>query len=53
VLTDNIADVLYTTERAAADNLAREGIDASRVHFVGNVMIDSVLWHRAHAVAPE
>ena len=52
VLTDQIADVLYTTERDAATNLAREGIDASRVHFVGNVMIDSLLAHRPHATHP-
>jgi UDP-N-acetylglucosamine 2-epimerase (non-hydrolysing) len=53
VLTDQIADVLYTTERSAADNLAREGIDAARVHFVGNVMIDTMLQHRARALPPE
>ncbi|MEP7183972.1 MAG: UDP-N-acetylglucosamine 2-epimerase (non-hydrolyzing) [Betaproteobacteria bacterium] len=52
ILTDQIADVLYTTERAAADNLAREGIPAGRVRFVGNVMIDSLVRHRQRAVAP-
>ena len=52
VLTDQIADILYTTEREAAGNLAREGIAAERVQFVGNVMIDSLLEHRARAVAP-
>jgi UDP-N-acetylglucosamine 2-epimerase (non-hydrolysing) len=52
LLTDQVADLLYTTERDAADNLAREGIDEARVHFVGNVMIDSLLAHRAHAVTP-
>jgi len=52
VLTDQIADVLYTTERAAADNLAREGIAPSRVRFVGNVMIDSLLNHVGHAIPP-
>jgi UDP-N-acetylglucosamine 2-epimerase (non-hydrolysing) len=52
VLTDQIADILYTTEHEAAANLAREGIDAARVQFVGNVMIDSLLQHRARAVAP-
>lgn len=52
VLTDQIADILYTTEREAAANLAREGIDAARVQFVGNVMIDSLLQHRARALAP-
>jgi len=53
VLTDQIADLLYTTERSAHDNLAREGIDGSRAHFVGNVMIDSLLANRALAVAPQ
>jgi UDP-N-acetylglucosamine 2-epimerase (non-hydrolysing) len=52
VLTDQIAELLYTTERDATDNLAREGIDTSRIHFVGNVMIDSLLAHRARATPP-
>jgi UDP-N-acetylglucosamine 2-epimerase (non-hydrolysing) len=52
LLTDQLADLLYTTERSAADNLAREGIDAGRVHFVGNVMIDSLLAHKARATPP-
>ena len=43
VLTDQIADRLYTTERSALDNLLREGIAEERVRFVGNVMIDSLL----------
>jgi UDP-N-acetylglucosamine 2-epimerase (non-hydrolysing) len=53
VLTDQIADLLYTTERVALDNLAREGVDASRAQFVGNVMIDSLLANRTLAVAPQ
>ena len=52
VLTDQLADLLYTTERSAADNLAREGIALDRVHFVGNVMIDSLMRHVARAGAP-
>ena len=52
VLTDQIADRLYTTERAAEDNLAREGVSAERIRFAGNVMIDSLLQHRKRAVAP-
>jgi UDP-N-acetylglucosamine 2-epimerase (non-hydrolysing) len=52
VLTDQISDLLYTTERAAAVNLAREGIAPERVHFVGNVMIDSLLQHRTRATPP-
>ena len=53
VLTDQIADVLYTTERAAHANLAREGVDAGRARFVGNVMIDSLSANRAVARPPK
>ncbi len=49
ILTDQISDRLYTTERTAQDNLAREGIPGERVCFVGNVMIDSVVFGRANA----
>ncbi|HOX68607.1 MAG TPA: UDP-N-acetylglucosamine 2-epimerase (non-hydrolyzing) [Burkholderiaceae bacterium] len=49
VVTDQIADRLYTTERSAEGNLRSEGIPAERVIFCGNVMIDSLLAHRNHA----
>jgi UDP-N-acetylglucosamine 2-epimerase (non-hydrolysing) len=49
LLTDQISDWLFTTERSAADNLVREGIAASKIHFVGNVMIDSLFAHRGAA----
>lgn len=52
LLTDQLADLLYTTERSAADNLVREGISPDKICFAGNVMIDSVLRHRQRAVAP-
>lgn len=42
VLTDQLSSLLFTTERAAEDNLVREGIDPARIHFVGNVMIDTL-----------
>jgi UDP-N-acetylglucosamine 2-epimerase (non-hydrolysing) len=48
VLTDQISDRLYTTERSALANLVREGVDADRVCFAGNVMIDSL-----HASRPQ
>src|SRR4051812_48834040 len=53
VLTDQVADLLYTTERSALANLAREGISEERIHFVGNLMIDALRLHLARAVAPE
>ena len=51
VLTDQVADRLYTTERSAEANLLREGVAPERVSFVGNVMIDSLHANRAHARA--
>lgn len=53
VLTDQISDLLFTTERQAHANLAREGIDPRRIHFVGNVMIDTLLGHLPRALPPE
>jgi UDP-N-acetylglucosamine 2-epimerase (non-hydrolysing) len=52
VLTDQVADRLYTTEASALANLQREGVDEARVCFAGNVMIDSLLQNRPHAKAP-
>ncbi|ANE56319.1 non-hydrolyzing UDP-N-acetylglucosamine 2-epimerase [Methylomonas sp. DH-1] len=43
VLTDQISDLLFTTERAAEANLVREGIAPERIKFSGNVMIDTLL----------
>lgn len=43
ILTDQISDLLFTTERAAAANLLKEGISEDRVCFAGNVMIDTLL----------
>ena len=49
VLTDQVADRLYTTERSAEANLLREGVAAHRICFTGNVMIDSLLANRPRA----
>jgi len=45
VVTDQFSDLLLTTSPEAADNLAREGVDPSRIFFVGNPMIDTLLSH--------
>jgi UDP-N-acetylglucosamine 2-epimerase (non-hydrolysing) len=42
LLTDHIADLLLTHSESARTNLEREGVDATRIHFVGNTMIDSL-----------
>jgi UDP-N-acetylglucosamine 2-epimerase (non-hydrolysing) len=52
VLTDQISEILFTTERSAHDNLAREGIAETRIRFVGNVMIDTLREHLTRAVPP-
>src|SRR5438045_8232771 len=43
LLTDQIADLLLTPSRDGDVNLRAEGIDGSRIRFVGNVMIDSLM----------
>ncbi|HID71138.1 MAG TPA: UDP-N-acetylglucosamine 2-epimerase (non-hydrolyzing) [Thermoplasmata archaeon] len=49
VLTDRISDYLFTPSRDADENLLNEGIEISKIHFVGNVMIDTLLKHREMA----
>ena len=43
VVTDHIADLLFAPSRDAVDNLRAEGVPASRIRFVGNVMIDTLI----------
>jgi len=45
VVTDAISDLLFTPSRDADENLLREGVSSEKIHFVGNVMIDSLLTH--------
>ena len=49
VVTDAISSLLLVSEPSGVENLAREGVDARRVHLVGNVMIDTLLRHRKKA----
>jgi UDP-N-acetylglucosamine 2-epimerase (non-hydrolysing) len=43
IVTDAIADVLFVSEPSGAENLTHEGIPVGRIHYVGNVMIDSLV----------
>jgi UDP-N-acetylglucosamine 2-epimerase (non-hydrolysing) len=45
LVTDQLSDLLLTPSADADENLAREGIPSSRIHRVGNVMIDTLLAH--------
>ena len=42
ILTDQISSLLFITEQSARENLLREGVDGQQIHFVGNVMIDTL-----------
>ncbi len=43
ILTDHLADLLFTTESSGNAHLVQEGIPAAKVRYVGNVMIDSLV----------
>ncbi|MGH9141407.1 MAG: non-hydrolyzing UDP-N-acetylglucosamine 2-epimerase [Vicinamibacterales bacterium] len=45
IVTDRLADLLLTPSRDADDNLRAEGTPEERIHFVGNVMIDTLRRH--------
>jgi UDP-N-acetylglucosamine 2-epimerase (non-hydrolysing) len=44
MVTDAISDYFFVTEESGAQNLVREGKPADRIHFVGHVMIDNLLY---------
>ena len=43
ILTDSVCDHFFTTSQHASDNLKKIGIPSSKIHFVGNTMIDTLL----------
>lgn len=49
LVTDRLSDLLLTPSRDADANLLKEGTDPARIHFVGNVMIDSLFASREKA----
>lgn len=51
LLTDTVSDLLFVSEPSGLENLEREGVAKEKVHFVGNVMIDTLLKNRAKADA--
>ena len=42
LLTDQLSDLLFTPSADGDENLLHEGIESSKIHRVGNVMIDSL-----------
>ena len=56
LLTDAVSEYLFVTEESGRENLRREGVDARKIHMVGNVMIDSLeqcrpAWERSDVAA--
>lgn len=51
IITDRICDSLFVTEQSGLDHLKNEGIADHKIHFVGNVMIDSLVHYRKKANA--
>jgi UDP-N-acetylglucosamine 2-epimerase (non-hydrolysing) len=51
VVTDALSDLLFCSEPSGVANLRREGVAEGKIFFVGNVMIDTLLAHRAKAEA--
>lgn len=49
IVTDSISEQLFTTERRAVENLEKELVAQEKIHFVGNVMIDSIIRYQEKA----
>lgn len=48
IVTDSVSDFLFTTSRDANANLLKEGVQESKIHFVGNTMIDTMNMMKPH-----
>lgn len=44
LVTDSICDHYFTTSREASENLIRQNIKKEKIHFVGNTMIDTLIY---------
>lgn len=53
VLTDRLADYLFTPSKDGDENLLREGVAAEKIHLVGNVMIDTLVRLLPRAGTPD
>jgi UDP-N-acetylglucosamine 2-epimerase (non-hydrolysing) len=53
LITDSIADLFFTTTKEASNNLINEGHCKSKIHFVGNTMIDTLLKYQYNFKIPD
>jgi len=52
MVTDSLADYFFTTSEVANTNLRNAGVSEDKIHFVGNVMIDTLLANRSRFIKP-
>jgi len=52
IVTDSITDFFFTTSTSASENLLKIGANSANVHFVGNVMIDTLHQNLSRFKAP-
>ena len=45
ILTDNIAEFLFVTEKSGMENLLKDGFNKKQIFFVGNTMLDSLKFY--------
>ncbi|NRD20817.1 UDP-N-acetylglucosamine 2-epimerase (non-hydrolyzing) [Winogradskyella eckloniae] len=53
ILVDEISDLYFVTEQSGIDNLIKEGKPESKIHLVGNTMIDTLVAFEANIVSAE
>ena len=53
IVTDSISDYFFTTSLNASENLIKYGANPSDIHFVGNVMIDTLYQNINKIIAPD
>jgi len=46
IITDSISDLFFITEPEGVDNLLTEGHDVNSIYYVGNVMIDNLIYQK-------
>jgi len=52
MVTDSITNYFFTTSETACNNLEKSGIEADRIFFVGNTMIDTLQTNRSRFIKP-
>ncbi|MBA64844.1 MAG: UDP-N-acetylglucosamine 2-epimerase (non-hydrolyzing) [Candidatus Marinimicrobia bacterium] len=52
IVTDSISDYFFTTSETANNNLIKYGVDTSKIFFVGNTMIDTLVKYKNNLIKP-